>query len=391
VRYKVSKTFGIDVSTWQGNFNFKQAADEGVKFAIIRGAYNRIKDNRFEEYYKNAKAVGLKVGVYQYSMATTVEEAIAEAKFLEDNVLKNKRFELPIYFDVEDSVHKNLSKNQVSNLAKAWLDYLEERGYFVGVYSSKSFLESYLNEDIRIDYSIWVAQWATECTYKGAYGMWQFGGETNLIRTNKVAGVVCDQNYMIVDYPSIIIKKAMNGYGNTNSDNDSGTKEEPKDTIGEVTRVNYVVKEGDTLSSIAVKYGTTYESIAKLNGISNPNLIYPGQVLKIEASKKDASNDEAIYYTVKDGDSLSLIAAKYGVSYQTLASINGISNPNLIYPGQVLLIRGDNKSKIYYTVRPGDTLSSIAATHGLSYQSIAKLNGISNPNLIYPGEVLRII
>ena len=387
----MSKTFGIDVSTWQGNFNFKQAADEGVKFAIIRGAYNRIKDNRFEEYYKNAKAVGLKVGVYQYSMATTVEEAIAEAKFLEDNVLKNKKFELPIYFDVEDSIQKNLSKNQVSYLAKAWLDYLEERGYFVGVYSSKSFLESYLNEDIRIDYSIWVAQWATECTYKGAYGMWQFGGETNLIRTNKVAGVVCDQNYMIVDYPSIIIKKAMNGYGNTNSDNDSGTKEEPKDTIGEVTRVNYVVKEGDTLSSIAVKYGTTYESIAKLNGISNPNLIYPGQVLKIEASKKDASNDEAIYYTVKDGDSLSLIAAKYGVSYQTLASINGISNPNLIYPGQVLLIRGDNKSKIYYTVRPGDTLSSIAATHGLSYQSIAKLNGISNPNLIYPGEVLRII
>lgn len=387
----MSKTFGIDVSTWQGNFNFKQAADEGVKFAIIRGAYNRSKDNRFEEYYKNAKAVGLKVGLYQYSMATTIEEAIAEAKFLEDNVLKNKKFELPIYFDVEDSVQKNLSKNQVSNLTKAWLDYLEGRGYFIGVYSSKSFLESYLNEDIGIDYSIWVAQWSAECTYKGPYGMWQFGGETNLIRTNKVAGVVCDQNYMIVDYPSIIIKKGMNGYGNPNSGNDSGTKEEQKDTIGEVTRVNYIVKEGDTLFSIAVKYGTTYESIEKLNGISNPNLIYPGQVLKIESSKKDASNGEAIYYVVKEGDTLSLISSKYGVSYQTLASINGISNPNLIYPGQVLLISGDNKSKIYYTVRPGDTLSSIADTHGLSYQSIVNLNKISNPNLIYPGEVLRII
>ncbi|MFU7517958.1 GH25 family lysozyme, partial [Clostridium sp. HCS.1] len=100
------------------------------------------KDNRFEEYYKNAKAVGLKVGVYQYSMATTVEEAIAEAKFLDDNGLKNKKFELPIFFDVEDSIQKNLSTNQVSNLAKAWLDYLYERGYFVGLYSSKSFLES---------------------------------------------------------------------------------------------------------------------------------------------------------------------------------------------------------------------------------------------------------
>ncbi len=390
----MSRTFGIDVSTWQGNFNFKQASNEGVKFAILRGAYNRSKDNRFEEYYKNAKAVGLNVGVYQYSMATTVDEALAEAKFLENNVLKGKKFELPIYYDIEDNVQKNLSKNQVSNIAKTWLDYLEGKGYFVGIYSSKSFLEVYLNEDVRIDYSIWVAQWATECTYQGPYGMWQFGGETNLIRTNKVAGVVCDQNYMIVDYPTLIIEKGMNGYSSSNKGNESGSNSGSKgnenNNDNKASTVNYVVKEGDTLSSIAIKYGTTYDSIAKLNGITNPNLIYPGQVLKIE-TKIEASNDENIYYTVKPGDTLSSIAAKSGVSYQTLASMNGITNPNLIYPGQVLLISGDNKSKIYYTVRPGDTLTSIANTHGVSYQSIAKLNGISNPNLIYPGEVLRII
>ena len=390
----MSRTFGIDVSTWQGNFNFKQASNEGVKFAILRGAYNRSKDNRFEEYYKNAKAVGLNVGVYQYSMATTVDEALTEAKFLENNILKGKKFELPIYYDIEDNVQKNLSKNQVSNIAKTWLDYLEGKGYFVGIYSSKSFLEVYLNEDIRIDYSIWVAQWATECTYQGPYGMWQFGGETNLIRTNKVAGVVCDQNYMIVDYPTLIIEKGMNGYSSSNKGNESGSNNGSKgnenNNDNKASTVNYVVKEGDTLSSIAIKYGTTYDSIAKLNGITNPNLIYPGQVLKIE-TKIEASNDENIYYTVKPGDTLSSIAAKSGVSYQTLASMNGITNPNLIYPGQVLLISGDNKSKIYYTVRPGDTLTSIANTHGVSYQSIAKLNGISNPNLIYPGEVLRII
>ena len=386
----MSRTFGIDVSTWQGNFNFTQAAAEGVKFAIIRGAYNESKDNRFEEYYKNAKATGLDVGVYQYSMATTEEEAIAEAKFLENYVLKNKKFELPIYFDVEDNVHKNLSKNQVSKVAKAWLDYLEGKGYFVGVYSSKSFLETYINEDIRIDYSIWVAQWATECTYQGPYGMWQFGGETNLIRSNKVAGVVCDQNYMIVDYPTLIIEKGMNGYGSSNGGNDSGSNSGPeenqKEDTGGGSTISYIVKEGDTLSSIATEHGTTYEAIASLNGISNPNLIYPGQVLKIEASKR-----ESVYYTVRPGDTLSAIAGRYGVSYQSLSSINGISNPNLIYPGQVLLISGDNEAKIYYTVRPGDTLSSIAASHGVSYQSIANLNGISNPNLIYPGEVLRII
>lgn len=384
----MSRTFGIDVSTWQGNFNFRQAANEGVKFAIIRGAYNKSKDNRFEEYYQNAKAVGLNVGVYQYSMATTVEEAISEAKFLESYILKNKKFELPIYFDIEDSVHKNLSKNQVSNVTKAWLHYLESKGYFVGIYSSKSFIENYLNQDIRIDYSIWVAQWSTECTYEGPYGMWQFGGETNLIRTNIVAGVVCDQNYMIVDYPILITEKGMNGYGSSNNDNgtDEDPKDNPKDDIKELTIINYVVKEGDTLSLIAAKYGTSYEAIAKLNGISNPNLIYPGQVLKIEAS-----NNDSIYYLVKEGDTLSSIAEKYGVSYEALASINGISNPNIIYPGQVLLISGDNNSKVYYTVRAGDTLTSIATNYGVSYQFIANLNGIKNPDLIYPGEILRII
>jgi len=383
----LSRVFGIDVSTWQGNFNFKQASNEGVKFAIIRGAYNRSKDNRFEEYYKNAKAVGLDVGVYQYSMATTAEEALAEAKYLENNVLKNKKFELPIYIDIEDNVHRNLTRNQVSNIAKIWLDYLEDRGYFVGIYSNKFFLETYLNEDVRLDYSIWVAEWATECTYQGPYGMWQFGGETNLIRSNKIAGVVCDQNYMIVDFPSLIVERGMNGYGGSDG---GGSEDTPIDTPSEDdysgSIINYVVQPGDTLSEIAVKYGTTYEEIAKLNGISNPNLIYSGQVLKIDSTKgKD------IYHTVKEGDTLSEIAERYGVSYQTLASINGISNPNLIYEGQVLLISGDNKSKIYYTVKPGDNLYSIAAIHGVSYESIVNLNRISNPNLIYPGEVLRIL
>ncbi|WP_066894143.1 LysM peptidoglycan-binding domain-containing protein [Clostridium nigeriense] len=321
--------FGIDVSVWQGNFNFKQASEEGVKFAIIRGAYNTSKDSRFEEYYKNAKAMGLSVGVYQYSMATSVEKAIEEAKFLESNVLINKKFELPIYFDIEDNVHKNLSANEISNISKGWLDYLEERGFFVGVYSNKYFLESYINNEIRRRYAIWVAQWAEKCTYEGQYGMWQFGGETNLIRSNKIAGVVCDQNYMLVDYPSIIIEKGFNGYGNS-SDNSSGSTNENNSTSSTIT---YVVQPGDNLSSIAVKYGTTYQEIARINGISNPNLIYPGQVLKINSTKENE-----IYYTVKSGDTLSSIAAKYGTTYQEIARINGISNPNLIYPGQVIKI-----------------------------------------------------
>ena len=99
------------------------------------------------------------------------------------------------------------------------------------------------------------------------------------------------------------------------------------------TDTTYAVKSGDTLSGIAEKYGTTYQHLAEINGISNPNLIYPGQVIKINGSSTNTTT-----YTVKSGDTLSGIAAMYGTTYQHLASINGISNPNLIYVGQIIKI-----------------------------------------------------
>lgn len=96
-------------------------------------------------------------------------------------------------------------------------------------------------------------------------------------------------------------------------------------------------------------------------------------------------------YTVRSGDTLSSIAAKFGTSYQVLASLNGISNPNLIYVGQALRVNGSaSTGSVYYTVRAGDNLSAIASRYGTSYQSIAALNGLSNPNLIYAGQTLKI-
>ncbi|HBC4463650.1 TPA: LysM peptidoglycan-binding domain-containing protein [Enterococcus faecalis] len=92
----------------------------------------------------------------------------------------------------------------------------------------------------------------------------------------------------------------------------------------------HVVQYGETLSSIAYQYGTDYQTLAALNGLANPNLIYPGQVLKVNGSA--VSN----VYTVQYGDNLSSIAAKLGTTYQALAALNGLANPNLIYPGQTL-------------------------------------------------------
>ena len=92
----------------------------------------------------------------------------------------------------------------------------------------------------------------------------------------------------------------------------------------------HVVQYGETLSSIAYQYGTNYQRLAALNGLTNPNLIYPGQILKVNGSV--VSN----IYTVQYGDNLSSIAAKLGTTYQTLVALNGLANPNLIYSGQTL-------------------------------------------------------
>lgn len=101
-----------------------------------------------------------------------------------------------------------------------------------------------------------------------------------------------------------------------------------------VQGTTYTVKSGDTLSEIAMKYGTTYQELARINNIANPNVIYPGQVIKINGTAEKI-------YTVKSGDTLSGIASKYGTTWQKLYEKNKSvigNNPNLIKPGQVLKI-----------------------------------------------------
>ena len=103
----------------------------------------------------------------------------------------------------------------------------------------------------------------------------------------------------------------------------------------QTTSGTYTVVKGDTLSGIAGKFGTTYQYLAQINGIANPNIIFPGQVLKINAGTVASVPT----YTVVRGDTLSGIASHYGTTYQKLAQINGIANPNIIYTGQIIKLR----------------------------------------------------
>lgn len=122
----------------------------------------------------------------------------------------------------------------------------------------------------------------------------------------------------------IILTNTQNNSTISNANNSSNT-------------TTYIVQSGDTLSSIANKFGTSYQALASLNGISNPNYIYVGQVLKVKGTTSmTTSNNSSRNCTVQPGDTLSSIANILGVSTSYLAQKNGISNPNLIYPGQLL-------------------------------------------------------
>lgn len=159
----------------------------------------------------------------------------------------------------------------------------------------------------------------------------------------------------------------------------------------------YTVKAGDTLSGIATKYGTTYQKLAAYNGISNPNKISVGQKIKIPGAGSSGSTSAGggdTVYTVKAGDTLSGIAAKYGTTYQTLASYNGISNPNKISVGQKIKIPGSSSGggTRTYTVKSGDSLWAIAAKqlgNGSRYKEIKSLNGLTS-DTIYAGQVLKL-
>lgn len=212
------KKFGIDISRWQGSFDLKAAKAEGVKFVIVKGGGGDdglYTDIRFRQNYDAAKQIGLPVGVYWFSKALNVREAVEEADYFYTHVLKGRQFELPVYIDVEHEAQLNLGKDALTAIVKAWCARLEEKGFWVGIYASLWTFQSYVHDDSLQRYAHWVAQWSKECGYigkPGVLGMWQFGGETNAIRSNKICGQVVDQNYMYIDYPSKIKKAGKNGF-----------------------------------------------------------------------------------------------------------------------------------------------------------------------------------
>lgn len=165
-----------------------------------------------------------------------------------------------------------------------------------------------------------------------------------------------------------------------------------------------IVEAGDSMSAIAAQFGVDLNAFIAANPGINPDLIYPGQVLVLPSGVKSTPVVVAGVVTqcvVEAGDTLTSIASQFGVDLQTLITLNGITDANLIYPGQVLNLPGvavaapapapePPAAVSQCVVEAGDTLTGIAAQFGVSLDRILSVNPGINPDLIYPGQVINL-
>ncbi|HEC22588.1 MAG TPA: LysM peptidoglycan-binding domain-containing protein [Chloroflexi bacterium] len=156
------------------------------------------------------------------------------------------------------------------------------------------------------------------------------------------------------------------------------------------SQTTYQVRAGDTLSAIALRLGVPLDDIVRANGLSDPDRIYVGQVLVIP--RPAGSGGEV--YTVQAGESLAAIARRFGVSADDIVRVNGLRDRNDIYAGQQLVIPASgvatSPEEVSYTVRRGDSLYRISLVFGVTVDDLLAVNSLASPGAIYPGLELKI-
>ena len=202
---------GIDVSYAQGVIDWEKVKASGlVDFAILRAGYGKETsqiDDQFSRNYTACKQLGIPVGVYWYSYATTAAEAEQEAKVCLQTI-QGKQFEYPVTFDIEEE----RSLPQANALCQAFCSVLEAAGYYAAIYTFKSALESNFSAAIKSRYDIFLSHVGVQQTsYAGAYGLWQYSW------TGRIPGISgdVDLDYAYKDYPAMIQNAGLNGFTKT--------------------------------------------------------------------------------------------------------------------------------------------------------------------------------
>lgn len=265
---------GIDVSVYQGNIDWERVKATGIDFAIIRCGYGsdiaKQDDSKFKRNADECTRLGIPFGVYLYSYANTIEKAVSEAEHVL-RLIKGYKLSYPVFYDLEDAnTTQKCSAKAIADIAEKFCEIICNAGFYFAVYANKYWFESVLTDKRFCTWDRWVAQYNDKLTYEKEHTMWQY---TSQGRVDGIEGKV-DMNYCYVDYPAKIS-------GNI-------APEQPDEPAQDTDEV-YIVKSGDTLSEIAERYHVDYKLLAAYNNITNPNKIYPGQIIRVKGGKKVAN------------------------------------------------------------------------------------------------------
>ena len=207
--------FGIDVSKWQGDFDFREASRQGVRFAVIRagGSYGdggSYRDPNLTTNLRKARDEGMEVGVYWFSSAMDNRQIVIEADFLAD-ILEGECLELPVYLDIETARQAKPTRRRMNTaMALTWCATLLSRGFLGGVYSFASFVSNCMDIRFLEGIPLWVASYTNEPPNVAGMTMWQFGGDVNYVREPEIGGVVTDQNYKYIDWVPYLRASSLN-------------------------------------------------------------------------------------------------------------------------------------------------------------------------------------
>lgn len=335
---------GVDVSYWEPRVDWRILRAQGFKFALIRATSGvGYVDPKFKSHWEGARKEGLLRGAYHYLIANQDPKQQADLFIA---TISADRGELPPIIDLEDKYNENASNTLIIDTCKAILDRVEKAfGVKPMIYSRTQYLNVHVSRGGRapswaMDYPLWLAQYPyvfdpnihpnknmpTQAVGWQDWKFWQYSESTLVDGVTNDSGqpTECDLNWF------------------------RGTEEElyafanvkPKEPV------TYMVKAGDTFQSVSEKYKITVDELLS----ANPSLLTEGTKLTIpvptiskpnpsESATSNKATTSTRTHTVKQGENLGTIASKYGVSVDAIKAINpNLTNPNLIFVGQVIVI-----------------------------------------------------
>ena len=324
---------GIDISSYQSGIDLTVVPCDFVIIKATQGTGYVNPD--CDRAYQQAKRAGKLRGTYHYVGGGN---AVAEADYYVNNI---KGYIKDGLLAIDWEAEQNGAWGNEAYLEQLVRRVIERTGVKPLIYSMASRYAQVAAVAKKLDCGLWIAEYADMNPTGYQAHPWREGAYACAIRQYTSAGRLngwggnLDLNiaYMTRDQWAKYVNPGGKPAAAPAKPAPAPAKPAPAPKPAGRT---YTVQAGDTLSGIASKLGVSTSAISGYRS-GNPNLIYPGEVLKINGGNA-APKPAGRTYTVRAGDNLSAIAARYGTTYQALAAKNGIANPNLIYPGQVLKI-----------------------------------------------------